>query len=810
MKPILLVLTLAGTLTAAANNLPTADDVLAQLTRVNDTWQHDHAPHTRAFWDHAAYHTANMEAYRLTGHARWYAYTDTWCRHNHWRGARSDDKSRWAYRTYGEDQEHVLFGDWQICFQTYADMYTLVPAPHKIERALEVMGYQADLPQHDFWWWSDALYMVMPVLTKLYTITGDQRYLDHLTANFRWTDSLLYDTDDHLYYRDAKYIYPRVKTADGGKSFWARGDGWVLAGLAKVLNDMPQDYPDRPFFVQRFSELALAVADCQQPEGYWTRSLLCPEDAPGPETSGTAFFCYGILWGLNHGYLPADTFLPVVQRAWHYLSHTALQPDGTIGYVQPIGEKPDPTRTVDAHSQAPFGTGAWLLAACEMVRYLNHSIAPDAQRLTRSVWRYGRPGPALLRATDKEPLTFTVTNTGNDNRQQVVDLTTTDSLRLLGYGVAREWFITDPDGNELPSQITHDGHVLVLCTLAPHSSLQLLLRQGQPADYVLTANGRLYPQRDDDLAWENDRSAWRLYGPASHRKAPQQPRFGFDTFVKNTPHPIQDQLYQSELTSYGIHAQMQQAGVGQQWNDIHTSFTYHRNHGYGMDDYSVGPTLGAGAPFLLWGDSLVTSPGYYEQATILDNGPLRFSVLLNMPSYTLGTDTIREQRLITQDCATHLASCAITYHGLKQTVTPGAGLALHDEVAVNRIVNRKQGYLLCADGLSHPNTMNGQHYLGVVFPKGLKKAIVSTLGGTEHLLGYAKESLEDSKVQEFKSSRGSIHDAAQVWSGDQKPLSFTFLFASAWSLYDIPTLSLWEQTLQHELSGTLSHTRDAR
>jgi hypothetical protein len=232
------------------------------------------------------------------------------------------------------------------------------------------MDYEVRQPQNDFWWWADALYMVMPVMTKLYKVTGDVRYLDKLYANFCWSDSLMYDRDAQLYYRDAKYIYPKVRTAcDGGKSFWARGDGWVLAGLAKVLSDMPHDYRHRAFFLQRFRELAEGVARVQRPGGYWSRSMLCEDDAPGPETSGTAFFTYGMLWGVNNGVLDSKTYKPVIDKAWKYLTTVALQPDGSIGYVQPIGEKPDPTKTVDAHSQANFGVGAFLLAACEHLRY---------------------------------------------------------------------------------------------------------------------------------------------------------------------------------------------------------------------------------------------------------------------------------------------------------------------------------------------------------------------------------------------------------------------------------------------------------
>lgn len=116
--------------------------------------------------------------------------------------------------------------------------------------------------------------------------------------------------------------------------------------------------------------LADAVVACQQPEGWWTRSMLDPEHAPGMETSGTAFFTYGLLWGVNNGILKDPKYLEAAQKGWNYLYNTAMQKDGSIGYVQPIGEKAIPGQVVDRASTANFGTGAWLLAACEYVRHL--------------------------------------------------------------------------------------------------------------------------------------------------------------------------------------------------------------------------------------------------------------------------------------------------------------------------------------------------------------------------------------------------------------------------------------------------------
>ncbi|MRW92682.1 glycoside hydrolase family 88 protein [Duganella sp. FT80W] len=364
---------LAAGLAGCASAPPAVDtseqEVVAIINKVNNYWQQHEPAQKWAFWDIAAYHTGNIEAYKLTGNPAWRKYSEDWANYNNWQGAKSTDKTKWKYQ-YGETDEHVMFGDWQICFQTYADLYQMDRDPKKIARAREVMEYQMSTPNKDYWWWSDGLYMVMPVMTKLYVATGNRQYLDKLYEYFDYSNSIMWDNDAKLYYRDARYVYPKHQSVNGKKDFWSRGDGWVFAGLAKVLQDLPMNDPHRTDFVVKFQDMAKALKTAQTEDGYWTRSLLDPQHAPGPETSGTAFFVYSYLWGINHGLLERDEYLPVVRKGWRYLSQTALQPDGKIGYVQPIGDRAIPGQVVDQNSTTAFGVGAYLLASTELVRLL--------------------------------------------------------------------------------------------------------------------------------------------------------------------------------------------------------------------------------------------------------------------------------------------------------------------------------------------------------------------------------------------------------------------------------------------------------
>ncbi|MDL2241828.1 glycoside hydrolase family 88 protein [Bacteroidales bacterium OttesenSCG-928-L03] len=347
-------------------------EVLTLIEQVNDYWQLNHPEPANAFWHPAAYHTGNIAAYEITKNEAYKAYSEAWAEANEWKGAKSDDRETWKYN-YGETDDHVLFGDWQICFQVYADLYNLDEKKdeRKIVRAREVMKYQMSTEENDYWWWADGLYMVMPVMTKLHKITGDVQYLDKLYSYFSFARDLMYDKESKLFYRDAKYIYPKHKTNEGLKDFWARGNGWVFAGLAKVLQDLPEDNTHRAEYIRIYQDMAQALAASQQAEGFWTRSILDPLQAPGYETSGTAFFTYGYLWGMNNGFLDKKTYAPVVDNAWKYLTEIALQPSGLLGYVQPIGERADQHKNVGPETTADFGVGAFLLAASEMYKYAN-------------------------------------------------------------------------------------------------------------------------------------------------------------------------------------------------------------------------------------------------------------------------------------------------------------------------------------------------------------------------------------------------------------------------------------------------------
>ena len=204
--------------------------------------------------------------------------------------------------------------------------------------------------------WCDALFMGPPALAAVSAATGDRRYLD-LADRLWWkTTDYLYDRREHLYYRDSRYFDQREK--NGRKVFWSRGNGWVIAGLARLLQDMPADFRGRDRYEQLFREMASAVLAAQSADGYWRSSLLDPGSRPNPETSGTGFFVFALGWGVKQGLLDRATYEPAVMKGWDALVR-AVHPNGMVGWVQQIGAEPG---SAGADSTEVYGTGALLLA----------------------------------------------------------------------------------------------------------------------------------------------------------------------------------------------------------------------------------------------------------------------------------------------------------------------------------------------------------------------------------------------------------------------------------------------------------------
>ncbi len=227
------------------------------------------------------------------------------------------------------------------------------------------MGYGV-VPAKDRWSWADALFMGPPVWIELSKITGDPRYLEFADKEFWATVDLLWDEEDHLFFRDSRFFNKREN--NGEKVIWARGVGWVAAGLARMLENIPLEHHNRAKYEDLFRKLMTRLAAAQQSDGLWRPSVLDPKSQPYKETSGTALMAFAFASGINQGVLKKETFLPTVRKAWTALVD-AVQPDGKLGWVQQIGHAPD---SVSADDTQIYAVGAYLLVGTEVYKLSTH------------------------------------------------------------------------------------------------------------------------------------------------------------------------------------------------------------------------------------------------------------------------------------------------------------------------------------------------------------------------------------------------------------------------------------------------------
>jgi len=206
------------------------------------------------------------------------------------------------------------------------------------------------------WCWCDALFMSPPAWVELSRQTVDPRYAAFAMKEFWATTDFLYDPLELLFFRDSRFFERR--DTEGRKQFWSRGNGWVFAGIANILEVLPQDDPNRPRLEKLFREMAAKLRAIQKPDGYWAPSLLARENSP-PESSGTGFYVFGLAWGVKHRLLDPIVYRPIIDNGWAALTR-AVAHDGRLGWVQQVSDRPDAVAETDTQY---YGVGAFLSAA---------------------------------------------------------------------------------------------------------------------------------------------------------------------------------------------------------------------------------------------------------------------------------------------------------------------------------------------------------------------------------------------------------------------------------------------------------------
>lgn len=320
--------------------------ILKAVRKVAD-WQLGHAEgRYNIQWTYAALYDGMLAASQATGDARYRDRVSRVAEENHW--------------SFGPRFAHA---DDEAIGLTYLMLYAQDHKPEQLDPVRDGMDKllaRSDDPQQNLWWWCDALYMAPPVLAQISVATGDRKYLNFMDHEWWLTSGALYDPAEHLYFRDNRFL--TMHEANGQKIFWSRGNGWVLAGLALVLQRMPEQYPDRAKYVEQYRQMAERIAALQPSDGLWRASLLDPGSYPNPEISGSAFFTYAMAWGIHHKLLDRKKYLPIVTKAWRGML-THVYADGRLGSIQPIGGEPGKYKPSSSYV---YGVGAFLMAGAEL------------------------------------------------------------------------------------------------------------------------------------------------------------------------------------------------------------------------------------------------------------------------------------------------------------------------------------------------------------------------------------------------------------------------------------------------------------
>lgn len=402
---------------------------------------------------------------------------------------------------------------------------------------------------------------------------------------------------------------------------------------------------------------------------------------------------------------------------------------------------------------------------------------------------------AKQQAAAMQQATIVVSNPTSTPRTELISLSMSEVKAKLGNATPKKgeaYIVKNKRGQQIGSQITHDGLLLIDASVRPHGSATYYVSIGKPYQQKVYATGALYKIRKDDIAWENDRCAYRVYGPALQKTGERS--FGTDIWVKNTPDTVVYERYIKDMNGNikgdkidakvralkkqgkALQAQRKSLQAESRETDILTSF--HLDHGNGLDPYRVGATLGLGAPSLMVGKNQVL-PYCYKDYRILDNGPLRFTVELTYNPSTVGDmKNVVEHRIISLDKGSNFNKMTVWYDGLTTPTDFATGFPIHEEDTETKTFAKD--YVSYADPTDNVEVNNSQVYVGVLFPEGIDNTYYQLFdkkhdGATGHALGL-KRGLKNGE-------------------------KYSYYFGAAWSKYDVRSYAEWQIRIKDYLDA---------
>ena len=358
-------------------------------------------------------------------------------------------------------------------------------------------------------------------------------------------------------------------------------------------------------------------------------------------------------------------------------------------------------------------------------------------------------------------LTVEVKNPTRDFRHEVVAVSAADVKARVGD----RFRVLEGAGLDVPYQLTYDGQLLIEAAVRPRATVRFTIVPGTAPQFPAVCHGALHPERKDDFAWENDRGAYRVYGPALGRTGERS--YGIDVWTKNTPELVVDDRYYIEDVVMMPRVDSLRRVDRHRGDSLYRINSYHHDHGRGLDPYKVGATLGCGAPALMLGDSIVM-PYVFRDYKILDDGPLRFTVHLINNKVRVREDEIEEHRIIQLDKQSNFNRMTVWYEGLRQPASFCSGVVIQREDPEPVVLGTD--YVSYTDPTDQPGVHQAPLYVAALFPNGT----VETRRHRGHALGIVKDY-------------------------DGSP--YTYYFGSAWSKYDVRTPEEWEARIRWFLRG---------
>jgi rhamnogalacturonyl hydrolase YesR len=350
----------------AAQAVYSRDEVKMLMKRVMDFQVRAYGDTPTAAWTNwqaAPFWAGVMACYRATDDAAFYDATKKWGEGTAWKLNRrtfhADDIAvGQAYiEMYLKDKKPEMLADVKARIDQYFDKKTVTSADvaHGGAEPVPMTG-------RTLWWWCDALFMAPPAMAQLYTATGEQKYLDLMHPLYWDCVAYLFDESEGLFFRDDRFFFDKTKSPTGKKVFWGRGNGWVYAGLIRILDHLPATDPQREKYLALYRKMTDALMKLQGADGMWRSSLNDPAWVPEGESSGTGFFTFGLLAGINRGYLDREKYLPAALKGWAGLCGV-VNANGSVGFTQPVSDRPvAPT----AESVKDYSQGGFLLSAAEL------------------------------------------------------------------------------------------------------------------------------------------------------------------------------------------------------------------------------------------------------------------------------------------------------------------------------------------------------------------------------------------------------------------------------------------------------------